>query len=90
MASGRLYDSDNEDMSRASMNTEAWKGRIMGFQAAVQARKQRQKDDGEEEPKGKEDSAAASDPMSVDAVNKSPDAPPPPASDAGDAGARTA
>ena len=31
MESGKYYNSDDEDMSRASMNTEAWHGRIIGL-----------------------------------------------------------
>ena len=38
MVSGKYYNSDNEDMSRGSMNTEAWHGRIMGLARGLQAR----------------------------------------------------
>ena len=38
MAGGKYYDSENEDMSRGSMNTEAWHGKIMGLEGGLRAR----------------------------------------------------
>ena len=38
MAGGRYYNSDNDDMSRGSMNTEAWHGEIMGLKRGLQVR----------------------------------------------------
>ena len=38
MAGNRYYDSKNKDMSRGSMNTEAWHGKIMGLKGGLRAR----------------------------------------------------
>ena len=38
MVGGRYYDSDNEDMSRRSMTTEAWHGKIVGLKRGLQVR----------------------------------------------------
>ena len=38
MAGGKYYDSDNKDMARVSMNTEAWHGKIMGLDGGLRAR----------------------------------------------------
>ena len=35
---GRYYDSDNDSVSRASLTTEAWRGKIMGMQGGIRAR----------------------------------------------------
>ena len=38
MAGGKYYNSKNEDMSRGSMNTEAWHGRSMGLKHGLEVR----------------------------------------------------
>ena len=38
MASERYFNGNNKHMSWASMNTEAWKGKIMGLESRVIAR----------------------------------------------------
>ena len=38
MSGGRCYNSNNKDMSRESMNTEAWHEKIMELKGGLQAR----------------------------------------------------
>ena len=84
---GRYYNSDDEEMSRASMTTEAWHGKIMGLQGGIRARRQARvkKSDGASAPPESSDGtagAASSEPNSSQ--------PPPPAQEASDAGAQQA
>ena len=80
---GRYYDSDDDDMSRASMTTEAWRGKIMGLQGGIRAKRQarvKKPDRAGAPPESGEGKASAASPGS----NSSQ--PPPPAHGASDAG----
>ena len=84
---GRYYDSDEDDMSRASMTTEAWRGKIMGLQGGIRARRQARakKPDGVDAPPESGDGEAnATSPGSRSSQ------PLPPAQGASDAGAQQA
>ena len=61
MESGKYYNSDNEDMSRASMNTEAWHGKIMGLAQGLQARAAFKQDKDTNSPNNESDSEEESD-----------------------------
>ena len=61
MVSGKYYDSDNEDMSRGSMNTEAWHRRIMGLARGLQARAAFKQDKDTNPPNNESDSEEESD-----------------------------
>ena len=51
MAGGRYYNSDNDDMSRGSMNTEAWHGEIMGLKRGLQVRAASERNNDTDAPK---------------------------------------
>jgi len=81
MGSGKYYNSDDEDMPRASMNTEAWHGRIMGLARGLQVRAAFKQDKGTNSPNNESDSeeegdaeGAAEDPSST---NEAPHPPAP-------------
>ena len=84
---GRYYDSDDENMSRASMTTEAWRGKIMGLQGGIRARRQARakKPDGVGTPPESGDGEA-----NATSPGSSSSQPPPPAQGASDAGAQEA
>jgi hypothetical protein len=56
MECGNYYNNDDEDISRASMNTEAWHGRIMGLTRGLQARAASKQDKDTDSPNNESDS----------------------------------
>ena len=85
---GKYYDSDNDSVSRASLTTEAWRGKILGMQGGIRARGRARM----ELKKGATSPTEGSDDNDVDAASPSLNSgqPPPHASEASDAGAREA
>ena len=84
---GRYYDSDNDSVSRASLTTEAWRGKILGMQGGIRARGRARM----ELKKGASSPTEGGD-DEVDAASPSFNSgqPPPHATKATDAGAREA
>ena len=84
---GQYYDSDNDSVSRASLTTEAWRGKILGLQGGIRARGRARMN-----KKGATSPAEGSDDDFVGAAspNLNSGQPPPHASKASDAGAREA
>ena len=84
---GRYYDSDDKGMSRSSMTTEAWHGKIMDLQGGIRARRQTRvrKVDGAGAPPESSDGGA-----NADSLGPNSDQPPLPAHEASKAGARKA
>ena len=84
---GRYYDSDNNSVSRASLTTEAWRGKILGMQGGIRARGRARM----ELKKGASSPTEGGD-DEVDAASPSFNSgqPPPHATTASDAGAREA
>ena len=55
MPGGRYYNSNNKDMSRGSMNTEAWHGEITGLKGGLQARATTKRNNDTDAPEDRSD-----------------------------------
>ena len=84
---GACYDSDEEDQSRASMDTAAWGRKIMGLQKAATARRHTKNETRRGQLHASESVATAGDAESDAGTELPRGVPPPPADTASDAGA---
>ena len=87
---GAYYDSEEEELSRASMDTAAWGRRIMGLQQAATAKRHTKNETRRRDLHDSESVAAADDVNSNAGTELPKGVPPPPADTVSDAGAATA
>jgi hypothetical protein len=71
MASDRHFNSNNKDMSRASMKIEAWQGKIMGLKSGATSRENTKKGNNMEAPgDGRASTVFSNEGVNADDVNK--------------------